>query len=358
MKRFIFRLLGVIALALLGIAFATAPSTEVVQWGHDGNAMELVYTTEDLVAREAANKPPPMLPSVGSDGPRAGDTYQNVQVLGGLSVGEFLRLMTSITLWVAPEQGCNYCHNGQNLASDEVYAKVVSRRMLQMTQHINSTWKQHVGSTGVTCYTCHRGLNVPANIWFEEPESPYTARLVGDPAGQNRAAASVGVSSLPSDPFTPYLASMGGIRVVSTQALPGENRSSIKQTEWTYGLMMHMSNALGANCTFCHNSRNFSGWEGSPPQRTTAWYGIRMVRDLNANFLDPLGPTYPAHRLGPGGDAPKANCATCHQGVNKPLLGHSLLEAYPELAAPRPFTKAAGTSSTSTTAQPVGTEAP
>ena len=27
----------------------------------------------------------------------------------------------------------------------------------------------------------------------------------------------------------------------------------IKQTEQTYGLMMHMSQALGVNCTYCHN---------------------------------------------------------------------------------------------------------
>jgi photosynthetic reaction center cytochrome c subunit len=59
--------------------------------------------------------------------------------------------------------------------------------------------------------------------------------------------------------------------------------------------------------------------DGAPPQRVNAWHGIRMVGDINANYITPLTSKLPADRLGPMGDAPKAYCATCHQGVNKPL---------------------------------------
>ena len=52
--------------------------------------------------------------------------------------------------------------------------------------------------------------------------------------------------------------------------------------------MMHMSQSLGVNCTYCHNTRSFASWDASTPQRATAWYGIRMVRDLNNDYLDPL----------------------------------------------------------------------
>ena len=48
-------------------------------------------------------------------------------------------------------------------------------------------------------------------------------------------------------------------------------------------------------------------------------------------YLDPLKDIFPPHRLGRTGDAPKANCATCHQGASKPLLGVSLAKDYPEL---------------------------
>ena len=63
-----------------------------------------------------------------------------------------------------------------------------------------------------------------------------------------------------------------------------------------------------------------------------AWYGIRMVRALNNDYLVPLTSVFPASRLGPTGDAPKINCTTCHNGVYKPLFGANMIQYYPELA--------------------------
>jgi photosynthetic reaction center cytochrome c subunit len=61
-----------------------------------------------------------------------------------------------------------------------------------------------------------------------------------------------------------------------------------------------------------------------------------MVRDINVNHVLPTGQYLPPNRLGAAGDVPKVNCTTCHQGVNKPLLGVSMFQDYPELGAPRP----------------------
>jgi len=154
---------------------------------------------------------------------------------------------------------------------------------------------------------------------------------MGNRNGQNYPAAAVAYSTLPSDPFSTLLNNPNQIRVQNAVALPTDLKAPgkpIQDTETTYALIMHMSKGLGVNCTFCHNSRAFSSWEQSPPQRSTAWYGLRMVSDLNHSYLDPLKPVYPENRLGPTGDAPKANCATCHQGVNKPLYGVSMLKDY------------------------------
>ena len=95
--------------------------------------------------------------------------------------------------------------------------------------------------------------------------------------------------------------------------------------------MVHMSDALGVNCTTCHNSRDFADWSQSTPQRATAWHGIRMARAVNNAYMEPLASVFPAERKGPLGDTLKVNCATCHQGANKPLLGVSMLGDYPEL---------------------------
>ena len=156
-------------------------------------------------------------------------------------------------------------------------------------------------------------------------------------AGQNIATKEAGLSSLPFDPFTPYLKDAAEIRVNGNEAMAGvgkhANRASLKQTEHTYSLMVHMSESLGVNCTYCHNTRNFQSWEESRPQRVTAWHGIRMARDLNNDYMTPLTKTFPTERLGSKGDVAKVNCTTCHQGAYKPLYGAPMAKSFPELQA-------------------------
>ena len=324
-------------LALLAVAAGTLlagcerPPIDTVQTGFRGTAMTQIYNPRTVAELAEKNQLPAALDPVPSEGPKAKDVYQNVQVLGDLSVGEFTRLMVAMTNWVAPTEGCLYCHSN-NFAEDTKYTKVVARKMVQMTQKINADWKPHVADTGVTCYTCHRGQPVPSNVWFAPAPQKHATRMLGDKAGQNTPAESVKLASLPYDPFGPYLDDNKEIRVIGTTALPTGNRTSTKQAEFTYSLMTHMSDSLGVNCTYCHNSRSFAQWDESPPQRTTAWYGIRMARQLNNEYLEPLLGVFPPERLGPTGDVAKINCGTCHQGAYKPLYGASMLKAHPELA--------------------------
>lgn len=325
--------------ALAAVALLAAcerPPMQSKQGGYRGTGMVQIDNPRILAAQKAALPPVPELPPPGpNDGPKAKDTYQNVQVLGDLSVAEFTRHMVAITQWVAPEKGCNYCHVGANFADDSLYTKVVARRMIQMTRHLNADWSKHVAQTGVTCYTCHRGQPVPTYMTFD-PVTPKNNRVgvgMGDDAGQNKAVPSIASASLPYDPFSHYLSGDEPIRVQGTQALPSpEHRSSIKQAEFTYSLMNHFSKSLGVNCTFCHNTHSFQSWDG-PAQRVTAWYGIRMARDLNNAYMDPLKGTFPPHRLGPTGDVANVNCSTCHQGVNKPLGGLKMAKDWPGFTA-------------------------
>ena len=335
---FITRILPLVAAGLAAalLVGCERPPVTAIQNGYRGTGMEQVNNPRIDAITVRNNQAPVSTPAASADGPKAGDIYKNVKVLGHLSVGEFTRHMVAITAWVSPTEGCGYCHNLENLADDSKYTKVVARRMVQMTQHLNADWKPHVGETGVTCYTCHRGAPVPAKIWFAPGDRKYAANSVmGDLAGQNLASPSVALSSLPFDPFTPYLLEDKPIRVNGNSALKltstAANRSSTKQAEHTYALMMHMSDSLGVNCTFCHNTRNFQSWSEAPPQRVTAYHGIRMARDLNVAYMEPLTSTFPANRLGVKGDVAKVNCATCHQGVNKPLLGAAMAKNHPEL---------------------------
>jgi photosynthetic reaction center cytochrome c subunit len=299
-----FRVYLVLALAaVFGLFLVTTfewPSVATVQSGYRGVGMEQVYNRLAMETKAEAAAPPATIDPIEPAGQPASAVYQNVKVLVDVDANEFLRTMSAMTEWVSPQQGCAYCHNVENLADDSMYTHQVSRRMLQMTRHMNADWQNHVGATGVTCYTCHRGQNVPANIWSTDPGRVHTPGMAGNPAGQNQPAATVGLSSLPYDPFTPFFSAGDGIRVAGQTALPDGNRTSIKQTEWTYGLMYHMSNSLGVNCTFCHNSRSFQDWSQSSPQRLTSWYGIRMLRDLNVNYLEPLQPCIRRTASAPG----------------------------------------------------------
>jgi photosynthetic reaction center cytochrome c subunit len=327
-------LLVTVAAATL-LAGCERPPISAVQNGYRGVAMGSLGNPRTLDAKVEANKLPvaiPAVPAPAAGEPTAGTIYKNVQVLGDLGAAEFTRTMLAMNQWVAPTQGCTYCHAaGEDMSSDSMYTKVVARKMLTMTKKVNADWGKHVGATGVTCYTCHRGNNIPVNYWYKQDPPAQSPSMMTAGNGQNKASKTVGLASLPNDIFQPYLSETKDIRVVGTTALPTGNRHSTKQAEWTYGLMVHMSEGLGVNCTYCHNSRSFGSWETSPPQRATAWYGIRMVRDLNNNYMEPLTATFPAHRKGPLGDVAKVNCTTCHQAAYKPHLGASMLKDYPEL---------------------------
>jgi photosynthetic reaction center cytochrome c subunit len=307
------------------------PPVETVQSGIRGIGSQQIINPRTDAEKYKKNAIPDPIPAADTEGPPATLVFQNLQVLRDLNVSQMTRVMLANAAWVAPaDQSCNYCHE-EVMSSDAKYTKRVARRMLAMVRHINKDWRQHVGSTGVTCYTCHRGHPVPEYRWYINPGQSSTTGLIAGNAGKNKPSTVAGLSALPGDPFSAYLLGSENIRVQATQALRGSDYSSIKQTERTYAFMISIAEALGVNCNYCHATRALELWDQSTPRRVTAWYGIRMVRDLNNNFMVPLTSTFPEHRLGVLGDVAKIACVTCHQGVFKPLYGVSMAKDFPEL---------------------------
>ncbi len=280
---------------------------DYIQTGYRGTAMYQGYNHEqNQAAFKKVNIPTPLPPAGAS--PPGPLPWKNVQVLNDISVAEFNRTMIAFSTWVAGTGNCAYCHNVANFASDTldngkpIYTKLTARRMILMTRHINGNYASHVANTGVTCYTCHLGKPQPNGLWFYTNESQALRAYLDYP----------------------------GLRVVSHTVAPSPaNRSSVKQTENTYALMISISQSLGVNCTYCHNSRQFASWEQSPPARVKAYRGIQMIRDINTNYVAPLASILPAVRLGPKGDGPKAQCLTCHNGAYKPLYGAQMAKDYP-----------------------------
>jgi hypothetical protein len=328
------RTLAVAVALILAAAVSGCERPTSDQGGPRGSSQIQIQRPAAVAALQELNRIPPPEDPADVESPPATEVFVNVQVLKDVSATEFSRLMQALSTWVSPEEGCDFCHNPDKLESDEKYPKVVARRMLEMTRRINTEWKTHVGETGVTCWTCHRGQAVPSGDWFlgQDPKMPFD--ILGNKHGQNKPSMTAAGSSLPDDPLTLYLVTGDtDVRIQGTTALPTRALPpSVKSAEWTYSLMLYMSGSLGVNCTYCHNTRALANWSESTPQRVTAWHGIRMVRELNADYLIPLTPVFPSHRLGPYGDAPKVGCATCHKGTFKPLNGVSPLPDYMLLA--------------------------
>ncbi len=320
----------VLLLASIAWLLSGCEKSESDQRGPRGTSQIQIKKPSSVAALAPINSIPEPEDPADIDSPPTSEVFVNVKVLGDVSATEFSRLMQAFSTWVAPEEGCEFCHNTDKMESDEKYPKVVARRMIEMTRRINTDWKQHVGDTGVTCWTCHRGQAVPSGDWFNDTGPLASRPMLGHRDGQNRPAPNAAGSALPSDPLSRYLTTdTEDIRVQSTTALQTRTQPlSIKNAEWTYSLMLYMSGSLGVNCTYCHNTRALASWKESTPQRVTAWHGIRLVRELNTQYLTPLEPVFPPNRLGPHGDGPKVGCATCHKGTFKPLNGVSPLVDY------------------------------
>jgi hypothetical protein len=84
------------------------------------------------------------------------------------------------------------------------------------------------------------------------------------------------------------------------------------------GVMRGFTQALGVRCPYCH-----AGEEGQPlntfdfaadtkPTKGTARVMMKMVNDLNSNYLASVGSK-------PAGE-PRVSCYTCHRGEAKPAV--------------------------------------
>ena len=324
-------LFAVILIASLGQPYAT----ESLQTGPRGTGMSVPEFDSDRQAPDpgiegfAATTSDPVAPQGGEE--LAGDARENVPPgLENLTVENYDRLLAAMQQWTGIP----------NLFEDmDSYQTSVGYVMIGMTQNLNENWDGHVNANkevGVTCYTCHRGQPVPSDIWFKM--SPVNERVEGWAAVQNRVTPLSSYTSLPSNALETYLVDgeIIGVHDLDSRVagIPGvDGYPGIQHAERTYALMNYISNSLGVNCVFCHNSRAFYDGSQVTPQWATETLGIQMVQELNNDYLIPLEGLLPEDRLGPvHQDAPKAACRTCHKGYQQPLQGTNVIKDWPELA--------------------------
>ena len=328
---------GAIFAATMLVAFGRPYATDSMQTGPRGTGMSGPEFEVDLAKADPdiegflASTSPPVVPQGGEA--LAAEARENVPPgLEDLTVENYDRLLAAMREWTGIPDLFEDPSN---------YQSSVGYLMIGMNQVINEEWAGHVyanGEVGVTCYTCHRGQPVPSNIWYRI--SPVNESAEGWSANQNRVTVQSQYTSLPSDALEKYLLDGESINVHDLESRvagrPGvDDYASIQDTYRTYSLMNYVSNSLGVNCLFCHNSRAFYSASGQiTPQWATEMLGIDMVLDLNNTYLAPLDGILPEKRLGPVyADAPKAACKTCHKGYQQPLQGTNVIKDWPELAS-------------------------
>lgn len=343
---------------LLGVGLAAAAGFMLLvpDWQRSGPAREVgprALAMDDFPQsprRNAApDRPAAALPEVPDDPRPAREVFQNVQVLSDIDAGAFMRLQHALTAWVAPEQGCSFCHAGTNYAAEDNPRKQAARAMLRMVRQVNSEPSGHVGQLGVTCYTCHQGQPVPPDAWRPGPAQRQVAQVARQDQW-NETASNVH-DFFPDAGYAQYLLQdTPGLAQAREVRAPAQVASAIEVAR-LYEVMMQMSDGIGVGCVHCHNSRAFTDWQQSSPARWAGFSGIQLTRTLNRDVLLPLAAElaqlrpHPGVPLSPnmpdvdarwrGGNA-LVTCATCHHGQPMPLRGADLLADHPALrGAPR-----------------------
>jgi photosynthetic reaction center cytochrome c subunit len=126
----------------------------------------------------AQQSPPPG----GSPPGGRGDMFANPKNLKVLKPEELREAMNMARSGLGVR--CTYCHVRGDFASDSIDKKVVARTMFQMVAGINTnTFNVNAfdGQAKVTCFTCHRGAEMPVSTPPSTEHGPDEAPPAGTP---------------------------------------------------------------------------------------------------------------------------------------------------------------------------------
>lgn len=108
----------------------------------------------------------------------AEDVYKNIQVLRGIPENQFLATMGFFSASIG--ESCEFCHDDESswagYAKDNAH-KQTARKMILMMNAINQSY--FGGSRKLTCYSCHRGTDLPKVT--PNLAEQYSAPIVEDP---------------------------------------------------------------------------------------------------------------------------------------------------------------------------------
>jgi len=171
--------------------FHTAAKGDKMQFGSSRVTFGIMTTmVAGLLTVLPVNAQPAATPGGSADKPLMAEQYfKNVQVLKGIPVNEFMETMGFFAASLG--LNCVFCHVPESLENWDKFAEDVplkrrARQMIEMVNSINKT--QFGGRRALTCYSCHRGNQVPrvipslAEQYGIPPEDPNLVEIVPNAA--------------------------------------------------------------------------------------------------------------------------------------------------------------------------------
>ena len=109
----------------------------------------------------------------GDSNKKAGEVYENIQVLKDVPAGQLIPSMQFISSSLGVD--CGFCHVEGHFDGDDKKPKQTAREMMQMMFALNKN--SFAGHREVTCYSCHRGSSNPVSIPAVGAEAPQRAEI-------------------------------------------------------------------------------------------------------------------------------------------------------------------------------------
>ena len=237
------------------------PDRFVVSWFF--GALVLVFSAPFVSAQA-------VLPA--NDGKTAEQVYKNITALRGTPANELNQSMHLMKGALGID--CLYCHIEREWEKDVKAPKEVARKMILMMMDINQ--RQFGGKQVVTCYTCHNGRPIPADVPVFPVLEPRTPDATTLPTADQI--------------FAKYVQALGGeqaIRRVTRRAITGTQfiPTGPGGTVPTPATVERYLKAPNVNATTYHTAAYTiaQGFDG-----TTAWAQDQNGRVTDAIRLDQL----------------------------------------------------------------------
>ena len=179
-RRMLLAAAGVTVVGLIGVALAASGSeistrSSIASFSHSnektGQGAVLPVCGSNAFVRAGGQAGPDQRPRM------AEEVFENVQVLTGIPVDEFMGTMGAFS--AALSLCCSECHPGAGFGgADYSIESPRKRRARQMVQMMNAINRDNFGGRQVvTCWTCHRSMDRP-------PVTPTMEMMYGEPVFQ------------------------------------------------------------------------------------------------------------------------------------------------------------------------------